>query len=124
MQTFPTQQNIYSYVSVRKHQRGNQEWTIRRHWQNRARKTKTNKANKIKTNKRKQTNKQIQTQKIPQKKPTTTTKNKKTTKKNNKNNKKSTKSTKKPNKNTEYLEKMRNKEPNKTLRVNPVVREG
>jgi len=81
MQTFPTQQNIYSYVSVRKHQRGNQEWTIRRHWQNRARKTKTNKANKIKTNKRKQTNKQIQTQKIPQKSPTTTTT---TTKKENK----------------------------------------
>ena len=76
MQTFPTQQNIYWYVTVRKHLRGNQEWTIRIHWQNRTRKTNTNKANQIKTNKRKQTNNHIQTQKIPQKKKTKKNKNK------------------------------------------------
>ena len=28
MQTFPTQQNIYWYVTVRKRRRGNEEWTI------------------------------------------------------------------------------------------------
>jgi hypothetical protein len=68
MQTFPTQQNIYWYVTVRKRRRGNQEWTIRRHWQYRTRKTNTNKANKIKTNKRKQTSKHMQTQKNTTKK--------------------------------------------------------
>ena len=67
MQTFPAQQNIYWYVTVRKHIRGNQEWTIRIHWQNRTRRTNTNKANQIKTN---QTKENKQTKKIPQKKNT------------------------------------------------------